>query len=56
VHKHLEPAGRSARAQREHRALLKAWLARDGERVATLLGQHITRTLDDLRLQLPSTG
>lgn len=52
VHKHLEPAGRSARAQREHRALLKAWLARDSEAVRRLLAQHIAATLDDLRAQL----
>lgn len=52
VHKHLEPAGRDARAHREHRALLKAWLARDTERVVTLLSQHITATLKDLRAQL----
>jgi DNA-binding GntR family transcriptional regulator len=54
VHKHLEPAGRHARAHREHRALLKAWMARDAERVETLLAQHITITLDDLRGQLRS--
>jgi hypothetical protein len=52
VHKHLEPAGRSARAQREHRALLKAWLARDVERIATLLSRHIAATLENLRAQL----
>jgi DNA-binding GntR family transcriptional regulator len=52
VHKHLEPAGRHARAHREHRALLKAWMARDAERVSTLLVAHIAVTLDDLRTQL----
>ncbi len=53
VHKHLEPAGRNTRAQNEHRELLDAWLARDVERVTTLLVQHIATTLDDLRAQLP---
>ncbi|WP_460731398.1 GntR family transcriptional regulator [Lysobacter tyrosinilyticus] len=52
VHKHLEPAGRNTRAQHEHRELLEAWLARDVERVTTLLEQHIATTLDDLRAQL----
>lgn len=52
VHKHLEPAGRGDRAHREHRALLKAWLARDVDRVTALLAQHISSTLDDLRTQL----
>ena len=32
VRKHLEPRGRDARADAEHRALLDAWLARDGAR------------------------
>ncbi|QSX79434.1 GntR family transcriptional regulator [Agrilutibacter solisilvae] len=56
VHKHLEPAGRHARAHREHRALLKAWMARDPQRVTTLLADHITVTLDDLRKQLRGTA
>src|SRR5688572_25690467 len=54
VHKHLEPAGRHARAHREHRALLKAWLGRDADRVTALLAEHIEVTLDDLRKQLRS--
>lgn len=52
VHKHLEPAGRNTRAQHEHRELLQAWLARDVERVTTLMAQHIAATLEDLRAQL----
>jgi len=52
VHKHLEPAGRNTRAQHEHRELLEVWLARDVERITTLLSQHIASTLDDLRAQL----
>lgn len=52
VHKHLEPAGRDVRAHREHRALLKAWLMRDADRVSALLSRHIAATLDDLRMQL----
>lgn len=52
VRKHLEPQGRDARADAEHRALLEAWLARDGEAVASQLRDHIARTLADLELQL----
>lgn len=52
VRKHLEPEGRNARADREHRAILKAWLARDSERVSQLLSKHIASTLNDLRKQL----
>ena len=55
VHKHLEPAGRHARAHREHRGLLKAWMARDADAVTTLLSEHIAVTLDDLRTQLRGT-
>ncbi len=46
---HLQPAGRDDRAHVEHRQLLDAWLARDAELVRTLLTQHISTTLDDLR-------
>ncbi|MFC3550003.1 GntR family transcriptional regulator [Lysobacter cavernae] len=56
VRKHLEPEGRDARADNEHRAILEAWLARDTRRVTALLGQHIALTLDDLRLQLNDTA
>ncbi len=52
VRKHLEPEGREARADSEHRAMLKAWLARDAARITTLVSQHIALTLEDLRLQL----
>ena len=48
---HLEPAGRESRAHREHRALLDAFLARDGAQLKTLLVAHIGATLDDLRVQ-----
>lgn len=56
VRKHLEPEGRDARADSEHRAILEAWLARDSRHVTALLGQHIASTLDDLRLQLHESG
>lgn len=52
VRKHLEPMGRDTRANDEHRALLDAWLARDGETVTALLHAHIAQTLDDLENQL----
>jgi DNA-binding GntR family transcriptional regulator len=52
VRKHLEPAGRRARARREHAALLDAWLMRDGAEVAKLTRRHIAETLRDLKAQL----
>ncbi|MEH3037682.1 MAG: GntR family transcriptional regulator [Sphingomonas adhaesiva] len=52
---HLEPAGRESRAHREHRALLDAFLARDGAALEALLAAHIGATLDDLRVQF-ATG
>ncbi|MDQ8757792.1 GntR family transcriptional regulator [Sphingosinicella sp. LHD-64] len=52
VRKHLEPHGRDSRANREHRDLLDAWLARDGKTVSTLLSAHIGQTQDDLARQL----
>jgi DNA-binding GntR family transcriptional regulator len=52
VRKHLEPAGRAARARREHEALLAAWLKRDAARIAKLTRGHITATLRDLKEQL----
>jgi DNA-binding GntR family transcriptional regulator len=48
---HLEPAGRESRAHREHRALLDAFLARDGATLERLLAAHIGATLEDLRVQ-----
>lgn len=52
VRKHLEPQGRDARANDEHRALVEAWLARDEKTVTKLLLAHIGQTLDDLENQL----
>ena len=52
VAKHLEPLGRDARANDEHRAMLSAWLKCDGARVAALLRGHLQATLDDLARQL----
>lgn len=52
VRKHLEPHGRDARADAEHRGLLDAWLARDGQAVASLLRDHLVQTLADLQAQL----
>lgn len=52
VRKHLEPLGRDERANEEHRQLLDAWLARDGEGVTALTHAHIGKTLFDLRRQL----
>lgn len=48
---HLTPAGRDARAHLEHRDLLDAYLARDGDRLENLLTRHIQATLDDLHAQ-----
>ncbi|MFE8584019.1 GntR family transcriptional regulator [Sphingomonas sp. NCPPB 2930] len=46
---HLQPAGRDARAHLEHREQLDAFLARDAERVQSLLDAHIRSTLMDLK-------
>jgi DNA-binding GntR family transcriptional regulator len=53
VRVHLEPVGRDARANAEHRQLLDAWVARDAAKVRKLLSTHIQATLDDVRVQLP---
>lgn len=55
VRKHLEPAGREARAASEHRVILEAWLARDAALVSRLLSEHILTTLHDLREQLENS-
>ncbi|KQT33628.1 GntR family transcriptional regulator [Sphingomonas sp. Leaf412] len=52
---HLKPAGRNARAHVEHKKLIDAWMARDAERLSTLLGEHIRGTLYDLRAQFGAT-
>lgn len=49
---HLQPAGRGARAHREHHELRDAWLARDSKKVKMVLARHIGQTADDLRAQL----
>lgn len=56
VRKHLEPLGRDERANDEHREMLQAWLARDGETVRELASIHNIKTLDDLRQQLEPQG
>jgi DNA-binding GntR family transcriptional regulator len=53
---HLQPAGRDARAHKEHRTLFDAWLARDKRTVEKLLKEHIRGTLEDLRTQFKSMG
>jgi DNA-binding GntR family transcriptional regulator len=53
---HLEPAGRDARAHREHRTLFNAWMAGDAREVQKLLKAHIQGTLDDLRSQFNAGG
>jgi DNA-binding GntR family transcriptional regulator len=52
VVQHLKPAGREDRAHQEHRALLDAWLSRDGAKVSALLIDHVRATMVDLRGQL----
>lgn len=51
VVRHLAPAGRGARAHRENRQIIDAWMARDGSAVERLLHGHIEGVLDDLRAQ-----
>jgi DNA-binding GntR family transcriptional regulator len=53
---HLQPAGRDARADAEHREILAAWLERDEARVTALLARHIEGTRRDLLEQLPPGG
>jgi DNA-binding GntR family transcriptional regulator len=55
VRKHLEPQGRSERADREHREMLEAWLAGDAKTVRTLLSTHLKTTLTELRQELDSS-
>lgn len=52
VRVHLQPYGRDARAQQEHRDLLNSWLSAKAARVEALSASHIQGTLDDLLLQL----
>ena len=52
VRKHLEPLGRDDRANDEHREMLTAWLARDGQLIRALTVAHIRKTMDDLMVQL----
>lgn len=46
---HLQPRGRGARAQAEHRRLLRVWLARDAKAIAQEAAAHIAATIADLR-------
>ena len=56
VVRHLEPAGRDARAHLEHRHLIDAWMARDEAMLQRLLHVHIEGTLHDLRAQFATTA
>lgn len=56
VIRHLEPAGRDARAHLEHRHLIDAWLARDTAALQSLLHSHIEGTLHDLRRQFAAVA
>ncbi|UIJ46767.1 GntR family transcriptional regulator [Sphingomonas cannabina] len=56
VRKHLESLGHDERAVEEHRTILDAWLARDGERLHELTAAHIRNTLHDLRRQLSAAA
>lgn len=48
VRAQLSPAGRNQRANAEHRAMLDAWCAGDGSRVAELVAAHIVDVRRDL--------
>lgn len=48
VRLHLEPHGRSSRADREHETLLAAWMAGKAARAEELVRGHIQSTYDDL--------
>ena len=48
VRLHLEPRGRSSRADREHEALLAAWMTGEAASAEELARRHIQTTYDDL--------
>ena len=48
IRMHLEPRGRSSRADREHKALLAAWAAGDATQAEKLARSHIQATYKDL--------
>lgn len=49
VRKHLEHKGRHLTAEAEHQDILRAWLARDADKVRRLVADHLQHTLSDLR-------
>lgn len=51
VGKHLEPAGRDDRAQKEHTTMYQLWAAGKSEEVQQMMHNHIASTLEDLRKQ-----
>ncbi len=51
VGKHLEPAGRDDRANKEHTGMYQLWAAGKSDEVAAMMSEHIASTLDDLRKQ-----
>lgn len=51
VNKHLEPSGREKRAKREHTAMYEAWAGGQAKVVKTMMHDHISSTLEDLRKQ-----
>ncbi len=48
VRLHLQHAGRTRRANREHTALYDAWTARQGKKAERLIRAHIEETRDEL--------
>jgi DNA-binding GntR family transcriptional regulator len=54
VRLHLEPRGRSSRADREHETLLAAWSAGKAEDAEELARSHIQRAYEDLARALPA--
>ncbi|WP_448140572.1 GntR family transcriptional regulator [Sphingopyxis fribergensis] len=52
----LEPSGRGSRAHIEHRQLLDAWMARDGDAVQRMATEHIKATLADLKVQFKAAA
>ncbi len=52
VRLHLDRSGRDERANVEHRAIFRAWVAADAGRVQALVRVHLADTLADLRHEL----
>jgi DNA-binding GntR family transcriptional regulator len=56
VRLHLQGAGRTKRAAREHAAIYKAWAGADAEETRRLVRAHIEETRDELQVSFAATA